>query len=130
MKLLLSLLLLAVNLISLPCDARDFTFTVMVDAGKSDCFYDYIHSGAFLEIEYQVMPILISSMFSSIPSSCQTQVIEGGDLDINFVVSDPDKVAMVMEPRSSDGLHGLDVKKTGEYEICLDNSFSSFTGED
>lgn len=57
------------------------------------------------------------------------QVIEGGDLDINFVVSDPDRVAMVMEPRSMDGLHGLDVKKTGEYEICLDNSFSSFTGE-
>jgi protein ERP2 len=57
------------------------------------------------------------------------QVIEGGDLDVNFVVSDPDRVAMVMEPRSMDGLHGLEVKKTGEYEICLDNSFSSFTGK-
>lgn len=57
------------------------------------------------------------------------QVIEGGDLDINFVVSDPDKVPIVMEPRSMDGLHGLDIKKTGEYEICLDNTFSSFTGE-
>ena len=52
MKLLL--LLLALELISLPCEARDFTFTVMVDAGVSDCFYDYIHEGAFLEIEYQV----------------------------------------------------------------------------
>ena len=50
----LALLLLAVGLISLPCRARDFTFTVMVGAGKSDCFYDYIHKGAFLEIEYQV----------------------------------------------------------------------------
>ena len=48
------LLLLAVCLVSLPCHARDFTFTVMVEAGKSDCFYDYIHKGAFLEIEYQV----------------------------------------------------------------------------
>ena len=27
-----------------------------------------------------------------------------------------------------DGLHGLDVKKTGEYEICLDNSFSTMSG--
>ena len=43
-------------------------------------------------------------------------------------MSDPERVAMVMEPRSMDGLHGLDIKKTGEYEICLDNSFSSFTG--
>lgn len=47
-------LLLAVCLVSLPCHARDFTFTVMVEAGKSDCFYDYIHKGAFLEVEYQV----------------------------------------------------------------------------
>ena len=47
--------LLVVELIaSLPCEARDYTFTVIVEAGKSDCFYDYIHKGAFLEIEYQV----------------------------------------------------------------------------
>ena len=50
-------------------------------------------------------------------------------MDINFVVSDPDRVALVMEPRSMDGLHAIDIKKTGEYEICLDNSFSSFTGK-
>lgn len=34
--------------------ARDFTFTFNVAAGESQCFYDYIHEGAFLEIEYQV----------------------------------------------------------------------------
>ena len=54
MKLFTLLLLLAVNLIPLPGEARDFTFTVVVGAGRSDCFYDYIHQGAFLEIEYQV----------------------------------------------------------------------------
>ena len=36
------------------CTARDFTFTVKLGAGRSECFYDYIHEGAFLEIEYQV----------------------------------------------------------------------------
>lgn len=55
-------------------------------------------------------------------------MIDGGNLDINFVVSDPDRHPVVMEPRSMDGLHGLDVKKTGEYEICLDNSFSTMSG--
>ena len=55
-------------------------------------------------------------------------MIEGGDLDINFVVTDPDRVPIVMEPHSMDGLHGLDVKKTGEYEICVDNTFSRLTG--
>ena len=56
------------------------------------------------------------------------QVIEGGDLDINFIVSDPDERAVVMEPHSMDGLHAIDIKTTGEYEICLDNSFSRMTG--
>ncbi|XP_064385016.1 transmembrane emp24 domain-containing protein 1-like [Halichondria panicea] len=87
--------------------ARDFTFTLKLGAGRSECFYDYIHEGAFLEIEYQV--------------------IEGGDLDINFMVTDPNKKSMVMEPHSMDGLHGIDIKITGEYEICLDNSFSRMT---
>ena len=36
------------------CHARDFTFTFRLRAGKAECFYDYIHEGAFLEIEYQV----------------------------------------------------------------------------
>ena len=56
-------------------------------------------------------------------------MIEGGDLDINFIVSDPQRHPIVMEPRSMDGLHGLDIKQTGEYEVCVDNTFSRMTGE-
>ena len=36
------------------CSARDFSFTFKLGAGKSECFYDYIHEGAFLEVEFQV----------------------------------------------------------------------------
>ena len=46
------------------------------------------------------------------------------------MVTGPGDKALVMEPHSMDGLHGLDVKATGEYEICLDNSFSRMTGND
>jgi len=56
------------------------------------------------------------------------KVIEGGDLDINFVVNGPGHAALVMDASSSDGLHAIDIKTTGEHEICLDNSFSRFTG--
>ena len=35
-------------------ESRDFTFTYQLGAGKKECFYDYIHAGALLEIEYQV----------------------------------------------------------------------------
>lgn len=99
-------LLLAVSL-SGTCLARDYTFTVKLARGTSECFYDYIHEGAFLEIEYQV--------------------IEGGDLDINFIVTGPQDTAVVMQPHSKEGLHGIDIKITGEYEICLDNTFSRMT---
>ena len=50
-------------------------------------------------------------------------------MDINFGVTDPSGKPMVTEPRSMDGLHGLDIKQTGEYEICLDNTFSRMTGK-
>lgn len=36
------------------CIARDFTYTFQVPAGKTECFYEFIHQGAYLEIEYQV----------------------------------------------------------------------------
>ena len=48
------LLLCASLLCACPASARDFTFTLKLPAGKTECFYDYIHEGAFLEIEYQV----------------------------------------------------------------------------
>lgn len=50
-------------------------------------------------------------------------------MDINFIVTGPEDTAVVMQPHSMDGLHGIDIKKTGEYEICLDNSFSRMVGE-
>ena len=37
------------------CEGRDFTFTFKLPAGKSECFYEYINEGAFMEIEYQVI---------------------------------------------------------------------------
>ena len=44
----------ALALLAACCSARDFTFTFKVAPGRSECFYDYIYEGAFLEIEYQV----------------------------------------------------------------------------
>ena len=54
-------LLLALSL-SGTCWARDYTFTVKLKSGTSECFYDYIHEGAFLEIEYQVWASLHCSL--------------------------------------------------------------------
>ncbi len=53
---------------------------------------------------------------------------QGGDLDIDFLIIDPNGSPLITEYRRRDGLHGLDVKTSGEFEICLDNSFSHLTG--
>ena len=55
-------------------------------------------------------------------------MIDGGDLDVNFFVNGPNQASLVMDPSSTDGLHAIDIKTTGEHEICLDNSYSRFTG--
>ena len=54
---------------------------------------------------------------------------QGGDLDINFEVNDPNGKPLVAEVRRKDGLHGIDVKVTGDFEICMDNTFSHLTGK-
>lgn len=57
---LLQGLLFALSL-SGTCWARDYTFTIKLKSGTSECFYDYIHEGAFLEMEYQVSLAIDSS---------------------------------------------------------------------
>jgi len=56
-------------------------------------------------------------------------VTQGGDLDINFEVNDPNGKPLVAEVRRRDGLHGIDIKVTGDFEICMDNTFSRMTGK-
>ena len=52
MKRLLSVLLFV--LAPLSALSRDFTFTFRLPAGRTECFYEYVHQGALLEVEYQV----------------------------------------------------------------------------
>jgi hypothetical protein len=54
-------------------------------------------------------------------------VIEGGDLDINFEVFDPNNKRLIHAVKSSDESHELEIKLPGIYSFCIDNSFSSIT---
>jgi len=82
------------------------TLTVQIPAGRIECFY---HTGRF-----------------NVPFEAEYQVISGGDLDINFAVRDPNGGIIITEHRKSDALHRVDVKYPGEYQLCFDNSFSTF----
>lgn len=54
-------------------------------------------------------------------------MISGGELDINFFITGPDGSIITSDDRKMDSLHSVDVKATGEYTVCLDNSFSHLT---
>ena len=73
-----------------------------------ECFYEHFEVGSQVEVQYQVL--------------------KGGELDINFLVENPLEVYIVID-RRSDGWWPLEIKETGEYGICLDNTFSKLSSK-
>ncbi|XP_076823524.1 transmembrane emp24 domain-containing protein 1-like isoform X1 [Clavelina lepadiformis] len=86
---------------------RDNDLTAEIPAARRECFYQPTKQGQVLEIEYQV--------------------IDGGDLDIDFRMNAPNGNKIVQEFRRNDGIHTVDATMEGDYEICFDNGFSRFT---
>jgi protein ERP2 len=89
--------------------AIDVSLTVDVAAGVRECLHHPITKGVDYEVEYQVL--------------------DGGDLDINFIVQTPSGIVIVPDIRKTGDLHKLTASETGDYEFCLDNSFSHFTNK-
>ncbi|CAH1785565.1 unnamed protein product [Owenia fusiformis] len=89
------------------CECIEADFTVVVKAAGRECFYQHVNEGVNIELEYQV--------------------VEGGDLDINFVLSSPSGKVILTEIRRTDGIHRHESTETGEYTLCLDNTFSRFS---
>ncbi|MEE6488356.1 hypothetical protein FKM82_015211 [Ascaphus truei] len=59
--------------------------------------------------------------------SLLSQVIGGAGLDVDFSLSSPSGVLLIMERRRSDGVHTVEPTEPGDYMICFDNSFSSIS---
>ncbi|KAK5975101.1 Transmembrane emp24 protein transport domain containing 5 [Trichostrongylus colubriformis] len=80
-------------------------FTIEVPPGKFQCYFQPVDTTKhkFMEIDYQV--------------------VDGGDLNINFMILLGANV-LVQEERKVDGSHRLDIKQAGDYQFCFDNSFS------
>ncbi|XP_048728660.2 tolloid-like protein 2 [Ostrea edulis] len=84
----------------------EIDLTVDVKAGYEECFFEDIKKPTSFEIEYQV--------------------IDGGDLDINFMVTSPHGRIMVSELQKTDAVHKVEATEAGVYKVCFDNSFSHF----
>ena len=52
------------------------------------------------------------------------QVVEGGELDINFRFVGPNYEIIESEERKMDGLHSIHIANEGDYAMCFDNTFS------
>nr|ACO11107.1 Transmembrane emp24 domain-containing protein 5 precursor [Caligus rogercresseyi] len=85
-------------------------YKVHVDAGKEDCYWQYVHPGATFYVSYQVL--------------------KGGDGAIGFAVRRPDNVIVKpYEWKANAEYEESATEHGGYYSVCLDNSFSKFAAK-
>ncbi|KAE8742269.1 hypothetical protein FOCC_FOCC012198 [Frankliniella occidentalis] len=103
--------LVLVLLFSPPISALLKEFTVNVEAGVSECFYETIKAGQVMDVEYQV--------------------IDGdrGELDINFHWSAPSGRQIVSDFKKAENSHRHEASEDGDYKMCWDNSISRFNSK-
>ena len=101
----LLLFLSALSLIWSCATFQHVSFTIKVRARKRECFYDALEPGDVVRMEWQV--------------------VKGGDID--FFFTEPDYTIRVVHQRSPGSASMVNIEAKGEYEICLDNTFSTMT---
>merc|ERR1712032_1630733 len=85
-------------------------YKVHVEAGKEDCYWQYVHPGATLYVSYQVL--------------------KGGDGNIGMAVRNPSmKVVHPYAWKASSEYEESDIPSGGYYSVCLDNQFSRFSAK-
>jgi len=97
-------LCLLIQIFSTSFAFRDNDLTVVIPPGHFECFYQNVKKDLVLEVEYQV--------------------IDGGDLDIDFMLKAPNGQVIVNEMRKPDAIHTVDETMEGDYEVCFSNRFS------
>ncbi|XP_040270897.1 transmembrane emp24 domain-containing protein 1 [Bufo bufo] len=86
---------------------QDSELTFLLPAGRQECFYQTALYNGSMEVEYQV--------------------IGGAGLDVDFSVTTPSGILLIVERRRSDGVHTVEPTEAGDYMICFDNSFSTIS---
>jgi len=85
----------------------EYDFTIEVRAGQIECYFQEVldAKSITMEIDYQV--------------------IDGADLNINFLLSNPHGTLLIQDLRRTDNSHKIDVSQVkGAYQLCFDNTFS------
>ncbi|XP_037040424.1 transmembrane emp24 domain-containing protein 6 [Bradysia coprophila] len=92
---------------SLPAVAMDYK--VHIDAGKEDCYYQYVQPGATFYVSFQV--------------------IRGGDGMAGFAVRHPSGQIVHPYQWQANSEYTDQTSTGGYYGVCIDNQFSRFAGK-
>jgi len=92
---------------TLPAVAMDYK--VHLDAGKEDCYYQYVQPGASLYVSFQV--------------------IRGGDGNAGFAVRHPNGEIVKPYQWLPSADYNEQTSTGGYYAVCLDNQFSRFASK-
>ncbi|KAJ6640768.1 Transmembrane emp24 domain-containing protein 5 [Pseudolycoriella hygida] len=92
---------------SLPAVAMDYK--VHIDAGKEDCYYQYVQPGATFYVSFQV--------------------IRGGDGMAGFAVRHPSGQIVHPYQWQANSEYSDQTSTGGYYAVCIDNQFSRFAGK-
>jgi len=99
----MKVVLLALSWIAF-CSGAELTFEVPDNA--KECFYEEIQEGVETRIEFQV--------------------VSGGHYDIDVEVVAPDSQTLYKEVKQQYGNFQFKPQKTGVYQLCFSNEFSTF----
>jgi len=84
-------------------------YKVHVDAGKEDCYFQYVHPGATLYVAFQVL--------------------RGGDGQAGFAVKHPNGQIVHPYAWKSQSDYQETAATGGYYAICIDNQFAKFANK-
>lgn len=100
--------LLSLAVTSVLCTLESaLTFTV--PARKEQCFYEEVKEGHEIEVDFQV--------------------VDGGDLDIDFAAYDTKSKRVAKNVKESYGSHSIPVKEDGVFKFCFSNKMSTVTSK-
>jgi len=86
---------------------QESAFTVDINSGEMNCFFEVFNNsiGKSTEIHYQI--------------------IDGGDLDIDFIITDENANTIIAETRQTNRFHSIPIQKDNQQiRFCFDNTFS------
>ncbi|RUS86395.1 hypothetical protein EGW08_005845 [Elysia chlorotica] len=89
--------------------STEIDLTVDIPAGRQECFWQEIPASTTCEVDYQV--------------------IDGGDMDISVYVAGPEGRVIYMDQRKTENVIRFTAEGKGDYKICFDNSFSTFSNK-